>query len=109
MGRRFPAGSCTLGALCSVLDTAWATHPVFAPAVRSTQRGRHAAAMRALATNTRVSRYQKRKTYLDFAEARDGEWQWHQLGCMQVCRSLQTDSRTSSAPLNCVATLLVIV
>ena len=29
--------------------------------------------------NTRVSRYQKGKTNLDFTEARDSEWQWHQL------------------------------
>ena len=34
---------------------------------------------------TRVSRYQKGKTNLDFTEARDNEWQWHQLGHMQVC------------------------
>ena len=34
---------------------------------------------------TRVSRYQKGKTNLDFTEARDSEWQWHQLGHMQVC------------------------
>ena len=26
-----------------------------------------------------MSRYQKSKTYLDFTEARDSEWQWHQL------------------------------
>jgi len=32
-----------------------------------------------------VSRYQKCKTNLDFTEARDGEWQWHQLGHVQVC------------------------
>jgi len=44
-----------------------------------------------------VSRYQKGKTNLDFtdfAEARDSEWQWHQLGHMQVCTSLQTDNPT---------------
>jgi len=29
---------------------------------------------------TRVSQYQKGKTNLDFTEARDIEWQWHQLG-----------------------------
>ena len=29
---------------------------------------------------TRVGRYQKGKTNLDFIEARDSEWQWHQLG-----------------------------
>ena len=28
---------------------------------------------------TRVSRYQKGKTNLDFTEVRDSEWQWHQL------------------------------
>jgi len=41
---------------------------------------------------TQVSRYQKGKTNLDFTEARDSEWQWHQLGRMQVCTSLQTDN-----------------
>ena len=44
---------------------------------------------------TRLSRYQKGKTYLDFTEARDIEWQWHQLGHMQVCTSLQI---TTPAP-----------
>jgi len=34
---------------------------------------------------TQVSRYQKGKTNLHFTEARDSEWQWHQLGHMQVC------------------------
>jgi len=38
---------------------------------------------------TQVSWYQKGKTNLDFTEARDSEWQWHQLGRMQVCTSLQ--------------------
>jgi len=33
---------------------------------------------------TRVSRHQKGKTKLDFTEARDSDWQWHQLGRMQV-------------------------
>ena len=33
---------------------------------------------------TQVSQYQKGKTNLDFTEARDSEWQWHQLGHMQV-------------------------
>jgi len=31
-----------------------------------------------------VSRYQKGKTNLDFTEARDSEWQWHQLGYMRL-------------------------
>ena len=37
---------------------------------------------------TQVSRYQKGGTNLDFTEARDNEWQWHQLGHMQVCTLL---------------------
>jgi len=47
-----------------------------------------------------VSRYQKGKTNLDFTEARDSEWQWHQLGHMQVCTSLQTDNHDSTPPLS---------
>jgi len=43
-----------------------------------------------MAGTTRVSRYQKGKTNVDFTEARVSEWQWHQLGHMQVCTSLQT-------------------
>jgi len=42
-----------------------------------------------------VSRYQKGKTNLDFTEARDSEWQWHQLGYMQVCTSFQTDNHAT--------------
>ena len=34
---------------------------------------------------TQVSRYQKGKTNLDFTEARDSEWQWHQLEHMRKC------------------------
>ena len=48
---------------------------------------------------TQVSWYQKGKTNLDFTEAGDSEWQWHQLGHMQVCTLLQTDNRTSTPPL----------
>jgi len=43
-----------------------------------------------------VSRYQKGKTNLDFTEARDSEWQRHQLGHMQICTSLQTDNHAST-------------
>jgi len=53
-----------------------------------------------LSRTTRVSRYQKGKTNLDFTEARDSGWQWHQLGNMQVCTSLQTDNHTSTPPLS---------
>ena len=51
---------------------------------------------------TRVSRYQKGKTNLDFTETRDSEWQWHQLGHMQVCTSLQTGNHASTPPLSTV-------
>jgi len=47
------------------------THPFYGPLSRITQ----------------VSQYQKGKTNLDFTEARDGEWQWYQLGHMQICTS----------------------
>ena len=47
---------------------------------------------------TRLSRYQKGKTNLDFTEARDSEWQWHQLG--QVCTSLQSDSHASNPAIS---------
>jgi len=48
---------------------------------------------------TWVSRYQKGKTNVDFIEARDSEWQWHQLGHMQVCISLQTANHASTTQL----------
>jgi len=52
-----------------------------------------------LSGTTQVSRYQKGKTNLGFTEARDSEWQWHQLGCVQVCTSLQTNNHASTPPL----------
>ena len=58
------------------------THPVISPFSRT----------------TRVSRYQKGKINLDFTQARDSEWQWHQLGYMQVCTSLQTENHASTPP-----------
>jgi len=53
-----------------------------------------------LSRTARVSQYQKGKTSLDFTEARDSEWQWHQLGHMQVCTALQTDSIACTSPLS---------
>ena len=53
-----------------------------------------------LSRTTRVSRYQKGITNLDFTEARDSEWQWHQLGHMQVCTALETDNHASTSPLS---------
>ena len=51
-----------------------------------------------LSGTTQVSRYQKGNTSLDFTEARDSEW--HQLGHMQVCISLQTDNHASTPLLS---------
>ena len=48
---------------------------------------------------TRVSRYQKGKTNLDFTETRDSEWQWHQMDHM-----LQTDNHASTPPLSFLQT-----
>ena len=53
-----------------------------------------------------MSQYQNGKTNLDSIETRDSEWQWHQLGHMQVCTSLQTDNRASTPLL--LATILII-
>ena len=62
------------------------THPVNGPFSRTTLVSRYL--------------YQKGKTNLDFTEGRDSEWQWHQLGHMQVCTSLQTDNHASNPPLS---------
>ena len=53
-----------------------------------------------LSGTTRVSRYKKYKTNLDFTEARDSEWQWNPLGHMQVCTLLQRDNHASTPPLS---------
>jgi len=78
----------------------------------NTQKQRHAAAMRPVSElhthpfngpfsgTTRVSRYQKGKTNLNFTEARDSEWQWHQLGHTQACTSLQSNNHASTPPLS---------
>jgi len=47
-----------------------------------------------------VSRYQKGKTNLDYTGAKDIEWQWHQLGNMQVSTLLQTDNHASTSLLS---------
>ena len=48
---------------------------------------------------TQASRYQKGKTSLDFTEARHSEWQWHQLGHMEVCTSFQTDNHARTTTI----------
>ena len=60
----------------------------------------HTRAFNGFFRDYRLSRYQRGKTKLDFTEARDSEWQWHQLGNMQVCTSLQTDNPSSTPPLS---------
>jgi len=35
-----------------------------------------------------------------FTGARDSEWQWHQLGNMQICTSPQTDNHASTPSLS---------
>jgi len=72
--------SYDIGSLCDQPTRHTHTHPFSGPFSRT----------------TRVSRYQKGKTNLDFTEARDNEWQWHQLGHMQVCTSLQTNNQAST-------------
>jgi len=47
-----------------------------------------------------LSQYYKGKSSLDFSEARDSEWQWHQLVHMKVCTSLQTDNLAITPPLS---------
>ena len=42
----------------------------------------------------------KVKTNLVFTETRDSEWQWHQLGRMQVYTSLQIDNHARIPPLS---------
>ena len=37
---------------------------------------------------------------LYFTEVRDSEWQWHQLGHMQICTSFQTNNHASTPPLS---------
>ena len=58
------------------------------------------ARLTALSGTTRASRHVRGKTNLNFTEARYSEWQWHQLGHMQVCTSLQTDNHASTTPLS---------
>jgi len=47
-----------------------------------------------------VSWYQKGKTNLDFTDARQREWQWHQLGNIHISTSPQTDNHARTPPLS---------
>jgi len=53
---------------------------------------------------TRVSWHQKgkirnEKNQSGFTPTRDSEWQWHQLGHMQICALTQTHNHASIPPL----------
>ena len=83
----FRTWTCCTSSFCSVAwhtHTHTHTHPFNSP----------------LSGTTQVVRYLKGKTNLDFTEARDSEWQWHELGNMQVCTSLQTDNHASTPQLS---------
>ena len=87
-----------LGQMRRGQPTAIFVHPVLSPAIQSHTHTHAHPFNGPLSRTTRVSRYQKGKTNLDFTEARDSEWQWHQLGHMQVCTSLQTNNHGSTPP-----------
>ena len=85
-------------------QTRWKEHLLTLTPVKGTQKFNHQSNTHPfngpLSGTNRVSGYQRGKTNLHFTEARDGEWQWHQLGHMQVCTSLQTDNHVSTPPLS---------
>jgi len=86
--------------LCAVLCTEIRTFTLLI-AHRLTETHTHTHPFNSLFSGTtQVSRHQKGKTNLDFTEARDSEWQWHQLGHMQICTSLQTNNHTNTPPLS---------
>ena len=60
----------------------------------------HTTCLTALCPGLPGSAGTEKKKNLDFTEARDSEWHWHQLGHMQVCTSLQTDNHASTPPLS---------
>ena len=49
---------------------------------------------------TRVGRYQKGETNLDFTEARASEWQWHQLGICKFAPRSRQNNHASTSPLS---------
>ena len=79
---RLAVGQSLMASICRLVSQNWSTaaavwylliihtHPFNGPFSGTTQ----------------VSRYQKGKTNLYFTEARDSEWQWLQLGHVQVCK-----------------------
>jgi len=92
---------CALTVLVAKGRALFATYPKRFSSRTSEGRNTHTHSFNGpFSRTTRVSRYQKSKTNLDFTEARDSKWQCHQLGRIQVCTSLQTDNHTSTPPLS---------
>ena len=85
---------CAVNLMCNI------THTQHTHTHTHTHTRTHTHLTSLLSATTQVSQYQKGKTNLDFTGARDSEWQWHQLGRMQVCTSLQTDNHASTPPLS---------
>jgi len=83
-----------------VLDRFWQMHSTQLTSILQQQHLTHAPVNGPLSRSARVSWYQKGKTNLDSTETRDSEWQWNQLGRMQVCTSLQTDNHASTPSLS---------
>ena len=110
--RRFECGICILIHSCKMAQRQWddgtwrmsggclVICQMSALAMKGGIQNTHTPIKRPFSGTTQVSRYQKRKTNLDITETRDSEWQWHQLGHMQVCTSLQTDNHANTSPLS---------
>jgi len=81
----------------TTVHMATAASAVYIPCSKHTQTHTHTHPFNGpFSGTTQVIRYQKGKTNLDFTEARESEWQSHQLGRMQVCTSLQTDNNATT-------------
>jgi len=60
----------------------------------------HTSILRPSGLCPRLPGWASNRTNVDFTEARDSEWQWHQLGHMQIYTSHQTDNHASTTPLS---------
>jgi len=89
-------GSCTQTILLNVQSNL----PKWIPLKWITPTHTHTPVSRFFSGTAQVSRYRKGKTNLDFTEARDSEWQWHQLA---ICKSAPSSRQiTTPAPHDCV-------
>jgi len=58
----------------------------------------HVSVLRSSGLCLGLPRWASTRTNLGFTEARDSEWQWHQLGHTQICTSPTTDNHASTSP-----------